>query len=148
MYLARASTLEKNQLTSLLRYHRNLASLHILNKPENQVAAFEVQLETWQPRYTIGNKELYQSTIEFAFNIVRKELTKDVGRFAGIMAEELAAGIDNCWGSSEEWITVNVYDTSSQIIARTMSRLFFGMPLCKQFYCSKPTQLNLRLTHF
>lgn len=111
-----------------------LSQLHILSKPENQVAAFEIQLETWQPRYTIGEKKFYESTINSAFNVVRKELTRDVGRFAETMAQELAAGIDKSWGSSEEWVTVNVYDTCSQIIARTMSRLYFGMPLCRHLY--------------
>ncbi|KAL2043499.1 hypothetical protein N7G274_003806 [Stereocaulon virgatum] len=105
--------------------------LQILSRPENQVAAFEVQLETWQPRYTIGNKELYESTINSAFKVVRKQLMKDVGRFTGPMAHELAAGIEKYWGSLEEWTTVNVYDTCSQIIARTTSRLFFGLPLCR-----------------
>ena len=107
------------------------SELHILGKPENQVSAFEMQLENWQPLYTIGPKELYESTIHTTFNIVRKQVLNDVGRFAGTMAEELSAGIDECWGSSDKWTTVNVYDTFSKVVARTMNRIFLGMPLCK-----------------
>ena len=107
------------------------SQLHILSKPESQVNAFEVQLETWQPLWTIGNKNMYEKTINCAFNAVRKHLTKDVGRFAEAMMEELAASIEGSWGHSEEWKNLNVYESCSLITAQAMCRLYFGLPLCR-----------------
>jgi hypothetical protein len=110
--------------------------LHILNRPESQVAAHDAQFEIIQPRYTMArDKELYESTIAAGFGVVWKYLTrpKDVGRFTAMMEEELAAGFDECWGtdSSGKYVPIQVFETCVQIVARTANRTYFGLPLCE-----------------
>jgi hypothetical protein len=106
--------------------------LHLLNRPEREVAAHETQFEIIQPRYTMArNKELYETTIAAGFGVVWKYLTrpKDVGQFAAIVEAELAASFDVCWGKSDEFLPCKVFETCAQIIARTTNRTYFGLPL-------------------
>lgn len=105
------------------------SQLHLLNRSENQVAAFQAQLESIQPHYMIGDKNLYENTIEF--DIVRKQLTRDVGYFAAMTVEELDAAFKECWGTSKEWTTIGAWDTCAKIIARAANRAFVGLPLCR-----------------
>ena len=91
----------------------------------------ETQLEIWQPEYTIGPREVYRSAIDCAFKVVRRHLTKDVGRFTSALAEELAIGFERCWNATNESTGVTVYDSCSQITSRTLSRIYLGLTLCR-----------------
>jgi hypothetical protein len=110
--------------------------LHMLNRPESQLAAHDTQFEIIQPRYTMArNKELYESTIAAGFGVVWKYMArpKDVSQFAATIEEELAASFDEYWGKdiSDDWSPCKVFDTCASIIARTTNRTYFGLPLCE-----------------
>ncbi|KAM4056180.1 cytochrome p450 [Hirsutella rhossiliensis] len=106
------------------------SQLHVLNKSEKHVIAAEAQSESIQPKYMIGDRELYENSIHF--DIVRKHMTKDVGFFAAGTAEELDAAFRDCWGAdSQNWTTVGAWDTLSRAVARAVNRAYVGLPLCR-----------------
>ena len=100
----------------------------ILNKPENEIEAMDSQNETLQASYTIQDKEIYVNSIHF--NVVNKQLTRDIPSFIESIAEELALGFQRYWGTSTEWKTVGAWDTCQKIVARTANRVFLGTTLC------------------
>lgn len=110
------------------------SQLHILNRPEREIAAHETQFEILQPRYTMAKeKHMYESTIAAGFGVVWRALTrpKDVERQAAIVEEELAQSFVKVLGSDEEWRSCSVFETCAYVIARTTNRTYFGLPLSK-----------------
>ncbi|KAF2280228.1 cytochrome P450 [Westerdykella ornata] len=103
--------------------------LNVLNKSENELQAFHVQLESHQPRYTMGDPEVWGSMLHY--DVVRNQLSKDVGHFVRMTDEELAAGFRDYCGRSSDWATVNLWDVCTKVIARAGNRAFVGLPLCR-----------------
>ena len=101
---------------------------HILSKPESDVDAYGPQNETIQARYTIGDKEIYLNN--FHFSVIRKELTKNLPVLIENIAEELALGFQQYWGTSKEWHKVKAWDSVLKIVARAANRVFIGTTLC------------------
>lgn len=101
---------------------------HILSKPESEIDAYGPQNETLQAKYTIRNKDIYDN--QFHFNIVRKQLTKNLATLTEDIAEELAFGFEHCWGTSTAWTTVGAWESVLNIVARAANRVFVGTALC------------------
>jgi len=112
--------------------------LHILNRPEREVAAHETQFEIIQPRYTMAkDKALYESTIAAGFGIVWKSLTrpKDVVQQAAVVEEEVTDSFAKAWGKGEEWRHCKVFETCAYVVARTTNMTYFGLPLSEYVCC-------------
>ncbi|KAI1458809.1 cytochrome P450 [Annulohypoxylon moriforme] len=116
------------------------SKLDLLNKPESQVVAFGVQLEQIQGSYLFNDKRLFDRKIHL--DVVRNQLTKRLDLLAGPIADELDEAFRDYWGvDSEKWTTVNIWDTCGLITARAMSRVFIGLPLCRNERLLKQMQL-------
>ena len=116
------------------------SQLHLLNKAEDELIAYKAQLEVIQPRYMTRYQDIYENPIHF--EVVRQHLTRDVGTFATLMAEELEVAFRHCWGDElVDWKTTNVWNTSTRVISQVSNRLFFGLPLCRSEELLKQTTL-------
>ncbi|KAF2868516.1 cytochrome P450 [Massariosphaeria phaeospora] len=116
------------------------SQLHILNKSESQVLALQTQMESHQPRYTMGDLPVYEDMIHF--DLVRNQLTKNVGFFVSMTQEELNAAFDDYLGTnSREWNTVNLWELCTKAIARAGNRAYVGLPLCRDEMLLEQTRL-------
>ena len=108
--------------------------LHVLNRSETEVAAWDVSLDIIQPRYTMArDKALSEDTIRAGFGVVWKHLTrpKDVARFHAMIDEELTAAFDDYLGIlSTGWEAVKVFPLCVKIVARAANRTYYGLPVC------------------
>lgn len=102
---------------------------HILSKPEGEIDAYGPQNETIQAPYTIRDEDIWINN--YHFDIVRKQLTKNLPFLADEIAEELAFAFEHYWGSDGDWKNVPAWDSLLQIISRASNRVFIGVPLCK-----------------
>ena len=100
----------------------------ILNMHEDEIEAMDSQNETLQAPYTVQDKEVYVNSIHF--NVVNKQLTRDIPVFIESIAQELALGFERDWGISTEWTSVGAWDTCQKIVARTANRVFLGTDIC------------------
>ena len=66
--------------------------------------------------------------------VIRRELTKQLGDFIGDVVEEVDLAFKHNWGvDSIQWKEVPVYATISDIISKLSNRVLVGVPLCKHF---------------
>jgi hypothetical protein len=63
-------------------------------------------------------------------NVVRRQLTRNLALTTERVAEELALGFEQVWGTSTEWTTVVLFDSVCKIVARAANRVLLGLPLC------------------
>lgn len=104
--------------------------LHLLNRPKDELSSFGALLETIQLPYMISDRDVYMNVIHF--DVVRKSLTKkDVGALAAVTADEVDFAFRECWGTQEQWMTMNGWDACGRVIARTAMRILVGLPLCR-----------------
>lgn len=76
----------------------------------------------------IGDEDIYLNNLHF--EVVRKQLTKNLGVLTGGIAEELALAFERRWGTSQEWTTIRVYESLQGIVAQAANRVFVGSALC------------------
>lgn len=107
------------------------SQLHLLNRPDSEVKAFDAQLETIQLPYMISDRDVYMNVIHF--DVVRKHMisNKNVQALAVPTADEVDVAFRECWGSSTDWTTVNGWDACGRIVTRTATRILIGLPLCR-----------------
>jgi len=65
-------------------------------------------------------------------DVLRKELTKQLGEFTGDVIDEIDFAFRRNWGESTmEWKEVTLYDTMLDVIGRVSNRVLVSLPLCK-----------------
>ncbi|KAH0831706.1 cytochrome P450 [Fonsecaea pedrosoi] len=75
-------------------------------------------------------------------DVIKSELTRQVFNVTPEVCDELAAAVDQIWGSEADpdfeyypdadgWKTVVLFDSLTKIIARISNRVFVGLPLCR-----------------
>lgn len=65
-------------------------------------------------------------------DVIRRDLTRQLGSLTMEIMEELGNGFDRYWGfDTENWKEACVYDNMMKIIARTSNRIIVGLPLCE-----------------
>ncbi|KAK8035777.1 hypothetical protein PG991_001850 [Apiospora marii] len=69
--------------------------------------------------------------------IIRHELTKKLNSFADDVVGEMEQALADIWGANAAdadengWVEMNVYQTLLHIVARLSTRVFVGLPLCR-----------------
>ncbi|KAK5245185.1 hypothetical protein LTR16_007375, partial [Cryomyces antarcticus] len=68
----------------------------------------------------------------FHEDIVRRDLTRQLGALTADIGDELLTALSDQWGTdTENWKDVCVYETVQEIVTRTSNRLIVGLPLCR-----------------
>ncbi|KAI1614998.1 cytochrome P450 [Exophiala viscosa] len=99
-------------------------------QPENVLSVNGSHKHVLQTRYTFPRPEVMDPTVHF--DIVRSELTRQLFTVTPEVCDELAAAVDEIWGTSTKtWGFVKVFDSLTRIIARVNNRVFVGLPLCR-----------------
>ncbi|KAI0325905.1 cytochrome P450 [Cubamyces sp. BRFM 1775] len=79
-------------------------------------------------RYTMGPKVAYD---RYHIGILRNDLTHNVRAIFPDIMDELTLAIPECIPRNTEWTNVNVIEAIQKILARVSSRVFVGMPACR-----------------
>lgn len=77
------------------------------------------------------------------FDVIKSELTRQVFNVTPEVCDELAAAVDEIWGTdTKEWEDVVLFESITKIIARTSNRVFVGLPLCECSFSFLSTRLG------
>ncbi|KIV86966.1 hypothetical protein PV11_02540 [Exophiala sideris] len=99
-------------------------------QPESVLSVNGSHKHVLQTRYTFPRREVMDPTVHF--DVVRSELTRQLLTVTPEVCDELAAAVDEIWGTStKKWAFVKVFDSLTRIIARVNNRVFVGLPLCR-----------------
>lgn len=116
------------------------SSLHLTNRPDNELIAFWALVENIQLPYFIPDRDVIENAIHF--EVARKDLTRrNVHRQLAPTVEEIDVCFRTLWGDGDGWTTVNGWDMCGQIVARVALRTLLGYPACRSEELVRTTQL-------
>lgn len=102
----------------------------LLSQPEHVLNTKEVHRDSLEADYTMLNPEIVRHPVHE--DVIRRDLTRQLGSLTMEIMEELGNGFDRYWGfDTENWKEACVYDNMMKIIARTSNRIIVGLPLCE-----------------
>ncbi|PIL26428.1 cytochrome P450 [Ganoderma sinense ZZ0214-1] len=101
-------------------------------RPDDELSAYDGIREFTQVAYTSGPEMLVDSGHE-SRTIIKENLTRGMPIFAPEIADELECVLQECIHSEDggDWARLNPWDLMKQVLARTTSRVFVGLPLCR-----------------
>ena len=68
----------------------------------------------------------------FMVDVVRKDLTRNLGRLQGDVFNDLRESIDELMGlDNDSWHEICLFETMQKIIFKSTNRIFVGSPLCR-----------------
>jgi hypothetical protein len=102
----------------------------LLQQPDNVLDQNEVNRNFLQADFTMLHPKVVHNTVHA--EVIRKELTKDLGKYTSDVNEEIDVAFRQNWGvDTKEWKEVGAHETMSDVIARVSNRVLVGLPLCK-----------------
>ncbi|KAM5535874.1 hypothetical protein V8D89_010492 [Ganoderma adspersum] len=98
-------------------------------RPDDEMSFLEGAEETIQMRYTVG-PELIDDP--YHVDIIREKLTRTLPLIMPDVVDELELAVPHyIKADDQEWTPVSVMTTMQQIVARASSRVFVGVPICR-----------------
>ncbi|KAL4865748.1 hypothetical protein BDV12DRAFT_187932 [Aspergillus spectabilis] len=89
----------------------------------------EEQLQTY---YTQGPLGHHAATVPLQFDIVRRQLTRQLPLVVAAMHEEVDQSFQHYWGTDDAAATeINLLETCTKIVIRTANRVFSGPDVCR-----------------
>ncbi|OTA79575.1 hypothetical protein M434DRAFT_381859 [Hypoxylon sp. CO27-5] len=128
----------KNNQTYILPYYINGPQVIIpnsqirwlLEQPDSILSQEIVNRQFLEAEYTFFHANLVDSPVHP--EIIKHQLTKKIDTFADDIIEEVNLCLGQIWGlDTEEWREVQIYDTMLILITRLSTRVFIGLPLCR-----------------
>ncbi|KAI0003923.1 cytochrome P450 [Xylariaceae sp. FL0662B] len=115
--------------------------LHLVNRPDNEIIGFPALVENVQLSYFIHDREVIENAIHF--EVSRKDLTlRNIERQVAPSADEIDVCFRDLWGiDTDNWRTVNGWETCGGVIARTALRTLVGYPMCRNDTLREQTRL-------
>ncbi|KAI6908595.1 hypothetical protein KC318_g3194 [Hortaea werneckii] len=65
------------------------------------------------------------------FTVIRRDLTRQMGKLVPEMLDEVDAGFTEYFGTSNEWREVRAIEAILKVSQRAIERVFVGLPLCR-----------------
>ncbi|EXJ92197.1 hypothetical protein A1O3_00747 [Capronia epimyces CBS 606.96] len=102
----------------------------LISQPEQVLSVNGAHKHILQTKYTFPRPEIMDPTVHF--DVIKSELTRQVFNVTPEVCDELAAAVDEIWGTDTQHFTeVTLFDSITKIIARTSNRVFVGLPFCR-----------------
>ncbi|KAI0381267.1 cytochrome P450 [Hypomontagnella monticulosa] len=102
----------------------------LLEQPDSVLSQEKVNRQFLEADYTFLHANLVDAPVHP--EVIQHQLTKKIGTFVDDVVEEVNLCLEETWGlDTEEWREVKVYDTMLILIARLSTRVFMGLPLCR-----------------
>ncbi|KAK8087840.1 P450 monooxygenase [Apiospora hydei] len=103
----------------------------LLAQPDSALSQEDVNRQFLESDYTFPHPSFVKDPVHP--EIIRHELTKKLNSFADDVVDEMEQALADSWGTNtDEWVEVNVYQTLLRIVARLSTRVFVGLPLCRE----------------
>ena len=112
--------------------------------PSTILAAHAPLRETVGTPYLVPTMDMRHDM--YIIDVVRKDVTRNLGRLQPDIFCDLKGSIDNLLGFDQEnWREIPLYDTIQEVLFKSSNRVFVGEPLCnnKVFLRSSATFANL-----
>lgn len=113
-------------------------------QPESTLAAHRPLRETVGIPYLIPTMDMKHDM--YIIDIVRKEMTRSLGKLQPDIFRDLKGSIDSLFGTDpEDWRCIPLYETLEEILFKSSNRVFVGSPLCsnKTFLRSSAAFANI-----
>ncbi|KAI0000261.1 cytochrome P450 [Xylariaceae sp. FL0662B] len=102
----------------------------LLEQPYSVLSQDMVNRQFLEAKYTFLHATLVDDPVHP--EIVQHQLTKKINTFADDIVEEVNLCLEETWGvDTEEWREVKIYDTMLTVVTRLSTRVFMGLPLCR-----------------
>ncbi len=102
----------------------------LLNQPDDVLSQGSVNEQFLQSEYTMLHPRVMPDTVHL--DVIRKELTKNLGHFIDDINDEADFAFRKHWGvDTEQWREVSAYWSIVGIIGRVSNRVLVGSELCK-----------------
>ena len=102
----------------------------LLAQPDNVLDQNEVNRAFLQADYTMLHAKCITDTVHL--DVIRKELTKQLGDYTADVIDEIDYAFQKNWGvNTKEWTEVTGYYTILDVIGRISNRVLVGFPLCR-----------------
>ncbi|KAI2627776.1 cytochrome P450 [Hypoxylon sp. NC1633] len=102
----------------------------LIDQPDTVLSQEKVNRQFLETEHTFLHANLVDDPVHP--DIIREQLTKKIDTFSGSIVEEVNLCLEEEWGlDTEDWHEVKVYDTMLMLIARLSTRVFMGLPLCR-----------------
>ncbi|KAK3349236.1 cytochrome P450 [Lasiosphaeria hispida] len=104
----------------------------LLEQPENVLSQYETNRQFMCSDYTMLHSDIMGKNWPRLADTVKREMTRDLDEFADAMVDETEDSLRALWGSdTEKWHEIVLYDIMLEIVGRVVSRVFVGLPLCR-----------------
>lgn len=101
----------------------------LVSQPSSVLGMWDAFSEMFQIGHSLGDEKYMLKT--WAVDTSRQVLTQDLDGFLEPMREELELAIEAMLGQdTENWTTLDIFETIRRIINRAGSRFVVGAPLC------------------
>ncbi|TBU62546.1 cytochrome P450 [Dichomitus squalens] len=98
-------------------------------RPDNELSFDEGVEDVVQMKYSIGH-ETFEDP--YHINMVKEKLTRTLPVILPDAVDELKLTVPECIpAKTDEWTAVTVMPAMQQIVARVSSRVFVGLPICR-----------------
>ncbi|KAH9942848.1 cytochrome P450 [Amylocystis lapponica] len=97
--------------------------------PDNQVSLTEASDETLHVRYSLG-ADVFDEP--YHIGTIRNQLTQNLSGILPAIVDEVQLALkEHICVQGDEWLSVSAWSTMTQIVARASSRVFVGVPKCR-----------------
>ncbi|KAI0368877.1 cytochrome P450 [Pilatotrama ljubarskyi] len=98
-------------------------------RPDDELSFVEAIADIIQTKYTLGPEPEQDP---YHVDIIREKLTRSLPLLLPEVVDELKLAVpEHIPVTEKEWVSVDVMKTTQRIIARASSRVFVGMPTCR-----------------
>ncbi|KAL6231348.1 hypothetical protein BDW75DRAFT_247936 [Aspergillus navahoensis] len=103
-----------------------------LSKPDADLDHNIIHEEQLQIKYTQGALGQRAATIPLQFDVVRRQLTRQLPLVAAALHDELHKSFQDCWGTDTiAPKEISLLATCFKIVTRTANRIFTGADICR-----------------
>ncbi|KAI0800568.1 cytochrome P450 [Fomes fomentarius] len=100
-------------------------------RPDEELSFAALQEETLQIPHTLGAEFRFHNH-SYQIGLIRNQLTRAIPLVLPDIIDELDVAMPTYLPlKGDEWVTVNMVSTLKKVIARVSSRVFVGLPLCR-----------------
>ena len=102
----------------------------LLELPDHIANSHQVQCDTLSSDLTMLHRNVVRDMIHGP--VISRELRKGLDVYSDAMIDEIGYALSHLWGTdTQNWREVLVFDNMIELVSRVSSRVFVGLPLCR-----------------
>lgn len=101
----------------------------MVEQPESVLSARLPQVGKFAIDYLLPGLDINHDL--FLMDVIRKDLTRNLGRLQSDVFNDLRENVDELFGLDHSWHEICLFETMQKIIFKSTNRIFVGLPLCR-----------------